>query len=85
MNIFQPRNLLACERDDDVSDDDARFVCRALWFDFEDDRGSFFFALQRLAKRVRQTNRLHADTEISAAQAPHMPVPAVSAVCWSGT
>ena len=69
VNIFQPRDLLPGESDHDVADDDARFVGRPFGFDFQDDCGSFFFALQLMAKRVRQTHRLQADAEIAARDA----------------
>src|SRR6266478_3096335 len=65
VNIFEACDGMAGERDENVSNDDSRFVRGAFGLDFQDNSGGFFCALERLAESVRQTNRLQADTEIT--------------------
>src|SRR5271155_1861898 len=65
MNIFEPRDGMPCERDDDVADDDAGFVSGTVGFDFEDDSRGLFVALQGLTKRIGQTHRLKSDAQVA--------------------
>src|SRR5260370_4831529 len=46
MNIFEARDRMAGEGDENVSDDDSRFGRGAFRVDFQDDSGGFFCALQ---------------------------------------
>src|SRR5713101_7759902 len=70
VDIFEARDGMAGEGDENVSDDDAGFVRGALRLDFEDDGRCFFGALQGLAQDVWQTNRLQADAEITLGDVP---------------
>src|SRR3981189_3243808 len=65
VNIFETRDRMAGEGDEDVSDDDSRFVRGAFRLDFQDNSGGFFCALQGLSESVRQTHGLQADAEIA--------------------
>jgi hypothetical protein len=65
VNIFEACDGMAGERDENVSDDDSRFVRGAFRLDFQDNSGGLFCALEGLAEGVRQTNGLQADAEIA--------------------
>src|SRR5712691_12772528 len=65
VDVFEARNRMAGECDENVSDDDAGFVRGTFGLDFENHGGGFFAALQGLAERVRQTHGLQADAEIA--------------------
>ena len=65
VDIFETRDRMAGERDENVSDDDAGFVRGAFGLDFENDGGGFFAALQGLAESFGQTDGLQADAEIA--------------------
>src|SRR5258708_6465459 len=65
VDVFKARDTMAGERDENMSDDDARSVRGAFGFDLENDGGGFFGALQGLAESVGQTDGLEADTEIA--------------------
>src|SRR5580700_4497140 len=66
LHVFETRNALAVQRNENVADHHSCFVCRASGFDFEDDCASLFLALQRSAKRLGQANRLQAEAKIAA-------------------
>ena len=66
MNVFQSRDRVTRDRHDDIADDQPGFVGWSLRLDFEHDCGGFFFALQRLTKRVGQSHKLEAYAEITA-------------------
>src|SRR5260370_17012363 len=58
VDVFEARNRMAGECDENVSDDDAGFVRGAFWLDFENHGGSFFAALPSLTLGVGQPHRL---------------------------
>src|ERR1700680_974139 len=66
LHVFEARDALAGQRNENIADHYSRFVCRTSGFDFENDCPSFFLALQRIAKRFGQTHRLQANAEIAA-------------------
>jgi hypothetical protein len=65
VNIFETRDRMACERDENVSDDDAGFVRGAFRLNFEHDSGGFFAALKGLAESFGQADGLQAYAEIA--------------------
>src|SRR5207245_2105341 len=70
VNIFEARDRMAGERDENISDDNAGFVRGAFGFDFENDGGRFFTALQGLAESFGQADRLQTDAEIPLRNVP---------------
>src|SRR5580704_747613 len=66
LQVFEARDALAGQRNENVADHHSRFVCRASGFDFENDCAGFLLALQRMAKRLGQAHRLQADAKIAA-------------------
>src|SRR5882724_13177944 len=46
VNIFQARDAVPRQRNDDVADDQARRVRGTIGFDFQHDRGCFFLEMQ---------------------------------------
>src|SRR5216684_4912100 len=65
VNVFEARDRMARQCDENVSDDDAGFVRGAFRLDFENHGGGFFAALQGLAESVGQTHGLQAETEVA--------------------
>src|SRR5258706_6195946 len=65
VDIFETRDGMAGERDENVSNDDAGFVRGAFGLNFQDDGGGFFAALQGLSESFGQTDGLQADAEIT--------------------
>src|SRR5712691_173048 len=65
VDVFEARNRMAGECDENVSDDDAGFVRGTFRLNLENHGGGLFAALQGLAERVRQTHGLQADAEIA--------------------
>jgi hypothetical protein len=65
VDVFEARDRMACERDENVSDDDAGFVRGAFRLNFEHDSGGFFAALKGLAESLGQTDGLQAYSEIA--------------------
>src|SRR5258706_400789 len=61
VDIFETRDRVTSKRDENIADDDAGFVCGALWLDFQDDCSGFFAALQGLAESFGQADGLQAD------------------------
>src|SRR5690242_2871150 len=70
VNVFEPRDRFFSERDKNVANDDARFLCRTFRFNLEHDGRGFVAPLQRFAQRIGQTHRLQADAEVAAWDAP---------------
>src|SRR5215472_14541807 len=66
VDVFEPRDGVAGERDKNVADDNSGLVRWPFRFDFEDDGGGFVVALQRFSERIRQTHRLQADAQVAA-------------------
>src|SRR5579864_2517237 len=66
LHVFEARDALACQQNENIANHDSRFVCRTSGFDFENDRAGFFLALQRIAKRFGQAYGLQADAKIAA-------------------
>src|SRR6266404_4224407 len=64
VDVFEARDRMAGERDENVSDNDACFVGGAFGLDFEHDGGGFFAALQGLTESFGKADRLQADAEI---------------------
>src|SRR5712664_3794160 len=65
VNVFEARDRMARQCDENVSDDDAGFVRGTFRLDFENDGSGFFAALQGLAERVGQAHGLETYTEIA--------------------
>jgi hypothetical protein len=65
VDVFESRDGMAGDSDENVPDDNASFVGRALGLDFENDSGGFFCALEGLAESVGETHRLQAYAEIT--------------------
>src|SRR6266852_2025442 len=65
VDVFEARNRMAGECDENVSNDDAGFVRRTFGLDFENHGGGFFAALQGLAERVGQPHGLQANAKIA--------------------
>src|SRR5882757_9174286 len=64
VDILKARDGMAGESDENVADNDASFIRRALRLDFKNDGRGFFGVPERLAESIRQTNRLQAHAEI---------------------
>src|SRR5882762_1904158 len=64
VNIFETRDRMAGECDENVPDNDAGFIRRAFRLDFKNDGRCFFGVPEGLAESIRQTNRLQAHAEI---------------------
>src|SRR5262245_50527923 len=69
VNVLEPSDRMAGERDKNVANDNAGLVRRTLGFNFEDDGRGVVVALQRFPKRIRQTHRLQADAKVAARNA----------------
>src|SRR4029077_5637391 len=65
VNVFEARDRVTGDGDENISNDDASFVRGAFRLDFENDGSGFFAALQRLAERVGQTYRLQTNAEVA--------------------
>src|SRR5713226_7937381 len=65
VDVFEARDRMTGDGDENVSDDDAGFVRGAFRLDFENNGSGFFAALQRLAERVGQTHRLQTNAEVA--------------------
>src|SRR5580700_2169955 len=69
LHVYEARDALAGQRNEDVADHQSRLVCRASGFDFENDYAGFFLGFERIAKRLGQAYRLEADAKIAARDA----------------
>src|SRR5580700_9056269 len=69
LHVFEARDALAGQRNENVADQHSRFVCRASRFDFENDDAGFFLGFERIAKCLGQAYRLEADAKIAARDA----------------
>src|SRR5579864_1807875 len=69
VNVFEPRDRVACESDEDVTNNDAGLVCRTVRLNFEDDGSGFVVAFQRSPQCIRQAHRLQTDAKIAARNA----------------
>src|SRR5260370_1028086 len=65
VDVFEARDRMARQCDENVSNDDAGLVRRTFGLDFENHGGGFFAALQGLAECVGQTHGLQAYAEIA--------------------
>src|SRR5260370_39630730 len=65
VDVFEARDRMARQCDENVSNDDAGLVRRTFGLDFENHGGGFFAALQGLARGVGQTHGLQAYAEIA--------------------
>src|SRR5579859_3623475 len=70
VDVFEARDGMASESDENVAYDDAGFVRGAFRLDLENDGGRFFGALQRLPQIFREAHRLQADTQIALRDVP---------------
>src|ERR1700680_3391230 len=69
LHIFEARDALAGQRNENVADHHSRFLCRASGFDFANDCAGFFLGFERMAKRLGQAYRLEPDAKIAARDA----------------
>src|ERR1700693_5138480 len=65
VHVLHSRDRMRTERDQQVSDHDAGLVRGAVGLHFDDNGGGFLIALQRLAKRIWQTDWMQPDAEIA--------------------
>src|ERR1700730_12248623 len=64
LDILEPRDRFGVQRDQNVSDHYAGIVSGPAGFDFQDDCGGFFLALQGLSEILGEANRLQSDSEV---------------------
>src|SRR5260370_25718967 len=58
VNVLEPCDGAASESDENIADDDARFVCRPFGFDVENNGGALLRPLEPMAKRIGQSHGL---------------------------
>src|SRR6516165_3943371 len=70
VNIFQSHDRPTAQSDQNVANDDSRFMCRPVRFNFEHDHRGLLPALQGFPQMSRQPNGLQPDSEISPRNMP---------------